>query len=158
MLANHTVKAHGITGDMIREAAGLCHDARICSPEFTEEHRERTADNSVRLENLRIGWGQAPQSSEKVGRMTGARMRAYRRLAQMHPDEFRRLYAEEAALTSPQGVRMTKTDEKAADRVLCRAVKRTRRLLKEGAEIRDVTPVLEVAIIAAALLMEEPAA
>jgi hypothetical protein len=90
MLANHTVKAHGITGDEIRIAAGLNSDARICSPEFTVEHRERMRDNTTGLANLQPSLG-------RNGGATRARMRAYKRLSDLHRQEFLRLYAEERA-------------------------------------------------------------
>lgn len=52
---------------------------------------------------------------------------------------------------------MTKTDARAADRVLDRAVKKTRRMIRDGADRRDYLPVLEAAIVAAAVLMEDVA-
>lgn len=92
MLANHTVKAHGVTGQDIRAAAGLTYDARICSPEFTEDHRERTKGNTARLANLALGH---ESGSGGPSRKTGARMRAYVRLARLHDADFKRLLREE---------------------------------------------------------------
>ena len=49
---------------------------------------------------------------------------------------------------------MTKTDEKAADRVMTRAVAKTTALIRAGHDRADYVPVLEAAIVAAAVLME----
>lgn len=92
VLANHTVKAHGITGADIREAAHLSITARICSPEFTESHRR-----FGRPENLRPDANSGGNSREATALRTGARMRAYKRLAEAHWEEFGRLVAEESA-------------------------------------------------------------
>lgn len=88
MLANHTVKAHGITGDDIRRAAGLGYGARICSPDFTADQRDRMKDNTAGLANLTLGGGANPA-------MVGARMRAYKRLSDLHREDYLRLLAEE---------------------------------------------------------------
>jgi len=50
-----------------------------------------------------------------------------------------------------------KADIAAADRVLNRAVKKTRALIAQGADQRAYLPVLDAAVIAAAVLMEERA-
>lgn len=90
VLANHTVKAHGITGDEIRERAGLILAARICSPEFTDEHRDRMRPYlNAQLDNLRVG------HERGGGPDAGPRMRAYVRLARLHPEDYQRLLAEE---------------------------------------------------------------
>jgi len=39
-LSNHTVRAHGIYADELRELAGLARDAPLCSPELSDVHRE----------------------------------------------------------------------------------------------------------------------
>lgn len=39
-LANHTVRAHEVYADELRELAGLPPDAPLCSPELSECHRE----------------------------------------------------------------------------------------------------------------------
>ena len=48
-----------------------------------------------------------------------------------------------------------KADISAADRLLARAVTKTRRLIRDGADQRDYLPVLDAAVIAAAVLLEE---
>lgn len=98
MLANHTVKAHGITGDDIRAAAGLGYEARICSPEFTEEHRERMAPILAGHHNLSLGWFTGEEGGNSIVAIkTGARMRAYKRLADTYREDYLRLLAEEMA-------------------------------------------------------------
>jgi len=48
-----------------------------------------------------------------------------------------------------------KADLQAADRLLKAAVSKTRRLIRDGADQRDYLPVLDAAVIAAAVLLEE---
>lgn len=39
-LASHTVRAHGVCADELRQLAGLPRDAPLCSPELSDCHRE----------------------------------------------------------------------------------------------------------------------
>jgi hypothetical protein len=43
-LANHTVLAHGVYADELRELAGLAPDTPLCSPGLSERHRELAHD------------------------------------------------------------------------------------------------------------------
>jgi hypothetical protein len=47
-LANHTVLAHGVYADELRELAGLAPDTPLCSRGLSERHRELARDQDTR--------------------------------------------------------------------------------------------------------------
>lgn len=98
VLANHAVKAHGVTGAAMRKAAGLTVTARISSPEHVDTMREFAADNARTLAvNLAKGRSADSPARQKGVRSpyTSARMAAIRRLVEIHRDDYDRLYREE---------------------------------------------------------------
>jgi len=64
-LANHTVLAHGVYADDLRELAGLAPDTPLCSQELSESHRELARGQDTRRWLHRPGvWAAAAATRE----------------------------------------------------------------------------------------------
>jgi hypothetical protein len=123
-LANHTVRAHGVYADDLRELAGLPPKTPLCSPELSECHRE------LALEQDSTEWLHRPEV-----RLAGAAVREAN-----YNDEQRRRRVEQLNAVRPKATeafrRSLRAEKDNPELAAARRIARSKahRAFREGAE------------------------